>query len=56
MTAEGIENEAVIGNLLNGGCSEGQGYYFGKAVPPDAAMRMLDVAAPPVLLREAPRD
>ena len=48
VTAEGIENEALIGNLLERGCSEGQGFYFGKAVPPDAAMRLLEAgtAAP----------
>jgi EAL domain-containing protein (putative c-di-GMP-specific phosphodiesterase class I) len=45
VTAEGIENEALIGQLIDGGCSEGQGFYFGKAVPPDGAMRLLDVAA-----------
>ncbi|MGL4487878.1 MAG: putative bifunctional diguanylate cyclase/phosphodiesterase [Rhizobiaceae bacterium] len=32
-TAEGIEDAALIGQLLGKGCSQGQGFYFGKPNP-----------------------
>jgi diguanylate cyclase (GGDEF)-like protein len=41
VTAEGIENEALIGPLRDGGCSEGQGFRFSEAVPAEEAMRLL---------------
>ena len=41
VTAEGIENEALIGPLRDGGCSEGQGFRFSEAVPQAEAMRLL---------------
>ena len=41
VTAEGIEDEGPIGPLLGGGCSEGQGFRFSEAVPPDEALRLL---------------
>lgn len=47
VTAEGIENQALIGQLVDGGCSEGQGYYFGKALPSDAALRLLETGTVP---------
>jgi EAL domain-containing protein (putative c-di-GMP-specific phosphodiesterase class I) len=41
VTAEGIENEALIGPLRDGGCSEGQGFRFSEAVPHETAMRLV---------------
>jgi EAL domain-containing protein (putative c-di-GMP-specific phosphodiesterase class I) len=41
VTAEGIENEALIEQLHEGGCSEGQGFRFSEAVPQEEAIRML---------------
>jgi EAL domain-containing protein (putative c-di-GMP-specific phosphodiesterase class I) len=32
--AEGIENRAGADLLLAMGCEEGQGYFFGKPMPP----------------------
>ena len=40
-TAEGIETGAQLANLKAGGCSEGQGYLFGKAVPAAEIAEML---------------
>ena len=45
VTAEGIENEALIGLLRDGGCTEGQGFRFSKAVPPEEAMLLLGEGA-----------
>ncbi|TAL00926.1 MAG: EAL domain-containing protein [Rhodospirillaceae bacterium] len=33
--AEGIEDAATVQRLLEWGCSMGQGYYFGRPMPPD---------------------
>jgi EAL domain-containing protein (putative c-di-GMP-specific phosphodiesterase class I) len=33
VTAEGIEEKADLDHLQREGCSEGQGYYFSRAVP-----------------------
>lgn len=41
VTAEGIEDESVISQLREGGCSEGQGFRFGKALPQEEAIRIL---------------
>jgi diguanylate cyclase (GGDEF)-like protein len=41
VTAEGIENEAPIEMLRDGGCREGQGHRFSEAVPPEEALRLL---------------
>lgn len=41
VTAEGIENEALISPLYEGGCSEGQGFRFSEAVPQEEAIRLL---------------
>jgi diguanylate cyclase (GGDEF)-like protein len=46
ITAEGIEKPDQLARLKAAGCAEGQGFLFGKAVPP------ADVAA---LLRRGPR-
>jgi diguanylate cyclase (GGDEF)-like protein len=46
VTAEGIETEALVHLLKDGGCSEGQGFRFSEAVPQHEAMRLLD---PPLL-------
>ncbi len=45
VTAEGIEDEALIGRLRDGGCSEGQGFRFSGAVPQEAALRLLHEGA-----------
>lgn len=42
VTAEGIENESLVGVLRAAGCSEGQGFGFSDAVPSWDALRMLD--------------
>ncbi len=42
VSAEGIEDEAVIAALRAHGCSEGQGFRFSEAVPADEALRLLD--------------
>ena len=41
VTAEGIEDDALVGRLRDGGCSEGQGFRFSEAVPQEEAMRLL---------------
>jgi EAL domain-containing protein (putative c-di-GMP-specific phosphodiesterase class I) len=43
-TAEGIEDAAQLAYLKSNGCTEGQGYLFGKAIPAadvPALLRML---------------
>ncbi len=45
-TAEGIETPDQLSSLLDMGCTYGQGYFFGKAVPATEALNML--AEPPV--------
>jgi diguanylate cyclase (GGDEF)-like protein len=44
VTAEGIEDDTLIAQLRDSGCSEGQGFQFSKAVPQEAALRLLDQA------------
>ena len=39
--AEGIENVAQHEFLLRAGCSEGQGYYYSRGLPPQEIERML---------------
>jgi len=41
VVAEGIETEQQRDVLLKMGCQQGQGYWFGKPVPADAATEML---------------
>ena len=41
VTAEGIECEATRDYLQSAGCTQGQGYLFGKAVPEDEIMEPL---------------
>ena len=41
VTAEGIESEAVIEALRLGGCTEGQGFNFSKAVSAESALELL---------------
>ncbi len=40
-TAEGIEQESQLDDLKQLGCSFGQGYLFGKAVPQEQALALL---------------
>ena len=42
MTAEGIESKDAIAALRDGGCDEGQGFEFSKAVPAEDALRLLN--------------
>jgi predicted signal transduction protein with EAL and GGDEF domain len=46
-TAEGIEDTTQLTYLKANGCSEGQGYLFGKAIPAE------DI---PMLLKPSPSD
>lgn len=41
VTAEGIESDALVAVLRDGGCSEGQGFRFSEAIPQHEAMRMV---------------
>jgi diguanylate cyclase (GGDEF)-like protein len=41
VTAEGIEDDKLIGPLLESGCSEGQGFRFSKALSPEEALKFL---------------
>ena len=43
-TAEGIETEGQMSSLREMGCTYGQGYLFGKAVPSDQAIAFLKAA------------
>ncbi|MDP2779482.1 bifunctional diguanylate cyclase/phosphodiesterase, partial [Devosia sp.] len=43
--AEGIEHEQTAGELTQAGATFGQGYYFGKAMPADAAGKLVRDAA-----------
>jgi diguanylate cyclase (GGDEF)-like protein len=40
--AEGIEDEATLRMLAAKGCALGQGFYFGKAMPAEAASALLE--------------
>jgi diguanylate cyclase (GGDEF)-like protein len=42
-TAEGVENEAQMRQLMQDGCTELQGYFFGKPCPAHEATRLLSV-------------
>jgi diguanylate cyclase (GGDEF)-like protein/PAS domain S-box-containing protein len=44
VTGEGIETEAQLAQLRAQGCDEGQGYYFSKPLPPEAAAALLAAA------------
>ena len=46
MTAEGIEDVKQLACLKANGCSEGQGYLFGKAVPAKSVPPMLQLVLP----------
>ncbi len=41
-TAEGIETEEQFMLLADAGCTEGQGYHFGRAISPEAALQLQD--------------
>jgi Amt family ammonium transporter len=42
IVAEGIETEEQLDQLRALGCDQGQGYYFSKPLPPDAAGALLE--------------
>jgi diguanylate cyclase (GGDEF)-like protein len=44
ITAEGIEEDSQLADLLSKGCGQGQGYLFSKAVSAEAAMGLLALA------------
>ena len=50
--AEGIERSQTLRELMQGGAEFGQGFYFGKAVPAEAAdsfvRDFLEGVAPPL--------
>ncbi len=46
ITAEGVENEADLACLRAEGCDQGQGYLFAKAMPCEAAARLLEAGLP----------
>jgi len=55
ITAEGIEDDGTKDRLQRLGCSDGQGWLFGKAVPGDVVRSTLGVEAPAAeTLAEAP--
>ena len=39
VTAEGVESEVQLENLLQFGCDSVQGYIFSKPVPPEQAIK-----------------
>jgi diguanylate cyclase (GGDEF)-like protein len=43
-TAEGIEDEVQLAYLKANGCTEGQGYLFGKAIPAEEIRALLDLS------------
>jgi diguanylate cyclase (GGDEF)-like protein len=45
-TAEGIEDAEQLASLKANGCSEGQGYLFGKAVPAQSVLPLLKLVRP----------
>ena len=47
-TAEGIENIEQLAWLKANGCSEGQGYLFGKAVPAQSILPLLKLGLPDI--------
>ena len=47
VTAEGVESEGVRGKLSGLGCSEAQGWLFGRAISARAVREFLDLAAKP---------
>jgi EAL domain-containing protein (putative c-di-GMP-specific phosphodiesterase class I) len=46
-TAEGIETQEELEYLRRVGCTEGQGYFFGKAQPAKDICSMLPVGGKP---------
>jgi hypothetical protein len=47
-TAEGIEDADQLASLMANGCLEGQGYYFGKAIPAKQVEALLGKRQPNV--------
>jgi predicted signal transduction protein with EAL and GGDEF domain len=41
ITAEGIETNGQLEDLKANGCIEGQGYLFGRAMPPDEVRHLI---------------
>ncbi len=50
VVAEGVENELTWQALKALGCDIGQGYHFGKPLPPDQLKRMLHTFSPLALM------
>jgi len=48
MNAEGIEEEPQIPLLRMLGCTEGQGYFFGKPMPASELVKLIPIAMPVV--------
>jgi EAL domain-containing protein (putative c-di-GMP-specific phosphodiesterase class I) len=40
-TAEGIETQAELDHLKRKGCTEGQGYFFGRPLPAKSVLPLL---------------
>ena len=57
ITAEGVESEQIRNELKKFGCSEAQGWLFGRAVSADTVRTFLDMSekgVPPAAASEAP--
>ena len=50
VVAEGVETQAQADELRRLTCDEGQGYLFGRPVPPQAVSALLDVQLDPATL------
>ena len=47
ITAEGVESEQIRAELKKFGCSEAQGWLFGRAVSADTVRTFLEMKGPP---------
>jgi diguanylate cyclase (GGDEF)-like protein/PAS domain S-box-containing protein len=55
-TAEGTETLAEFEAMRRLGCAQIQGYYFGRPMPPENVLRLLDRKRPMVTLELAPEE